>query len=113
MDRFARIAIGNGDLPVVPADTTIRPLPLSRGLGAPCESDADCAGQTADICLGSPGQAGICTTEGREGGTCGDTFVCCRDCNPAAASGLPFEDSACVPEQISSQLSGGAGCTCD
>jgi haloalkane dehalogenase len=83
------------------------------GLGAPCETDADCASQTTNICLGSPGQAGICTIEGCEGGTCGDTFVCCRDCNPAAASGLPFEDSACVPEQISSQLSGGAGCICD
>jgi len=81
------------------------------GLGAPCSSDADCAGQEADFCLGGPD--GICSIEGCEAGACGDPFVCCGDCNPAIAASLPFDGSACVPEAASAQLSDVAGCTCD
>ena len=83
------------------------------GLGASCTSDDDCAGQTANVCLSNPGEEGFCTIEGCDAGTCGAPFVCCRDCNPAAAGSLPFDGAACVPDQVSSQLSGGAGCTCD
>ena len=83
------------------------------GLGSPCESDADCVGQAADKCVSIPGQGGFCTIEGCSNGTCGDPFVCCRDCDPALASALPFEGSACLPEQASSQLSTAAECTCD
>ena len=83
------------------------------GLGASCQSDEDCAGQAADVCISSPDQDGFCTIEGCGAGTCGQPFLCCRDCNPAAADALPFEGSACVPEQISSQLASSAGCTCD
>jgi pimeloyl-ACP methyl ester carboxylesterase len=83
------------------------------GLGESCESDADCAGLDADLCLGSPGQGGFCTIEGCESGTCDAPFVCCYGCNEMAAPMLPFEGSVCVPEQVSSQLSNSAGCTCD
>lgn len=102
-------SIAGNYTPTCDAEPTTGP----GGLGVSCTSDEDCAGQPADLCLGSPGQGGFCTIEGCDAGTCGAPFVCCRDCNPAAAGALPFEGSACVPEQLSSQLSSGAGCTCD
>ena len=83
------------------------------GLGAPCSSDLDCAGQAAATCLSSQGQAGICTIEGCAAGACGDGFICCGDCDPAFAAMLPFDGSACVPEQAASQLGGPPGCTCE
>jgi pimeloyl-ACP methyl ester carboxylesterase len=83
------------------------------GLGTSCQSNADCAGQTANVCISTPNQPGFCTIEGCSAGSCGAPFVCCRDCNPAVAAALPFKDSACFPEQVSSQLRSAAGCTCD
>jgi pimeloyl-ACP methyl ester carboxylesterase len=83
------------------------------GLGATCESDGDCEGQAANACFAIPGQGGFCTIEGCGSGDCAAPFVCCRDCNPAAAGALPFDESACVPQEVSSALAGQAGCTCD
>ena len=84
---------------------------LPDGTGTICSVDADCAGLDAQLCL-SDDNAGFCTVEGCGAGECGAPYVCCFDCSAAAASVLPFEDSACIPEAAAAQLSGGAGCTC-
>ncbi|MEO1171511.1 MAG: haloalkane dehalogenase [Myxococcota bacterium] len=83
------------------------------GLGSACQTDADCAGQEASSCFSAGPDGGFCTIEGCGAGTCGGPFVCCRECDPAAASALPFEESACVADTLAPQLSSGAGCTCD
>ena len=88
-------------------------LPITDdGTGTPCTSDADCAGLVASTCLTGGGAGGFCTIEGCEPNECGDSYVCCGDCNPDAAAQLPFEESACLPEAASAQLEAGAGCTC-
>ena len=85
---------------------------LANGTGTPCTSDMECAGLEASLCLGD-GTGGFCTVEGCTGGSCGAPYVCCSDCNPAAAAQLPFEDSACIPEVGAAMFSSQAGCTCE
>ena len=82
-----------------------------NGTGTPCSTDAECAGLEANLCISAMG-TGFCTVEACTAGSCIDSFVCCRDCNPAAAAALPFDDTACLPEQAATQLAA-AGCTCD
>jgi pimeloyl-ACP methyl ester carboxylesterase len=89
-------------------------LPVAEdGTGTPCTTDADCADLVANTCLTDGTTEGFCTVEMCEPSTCGAFYVCCGDCNPAAAAQLPFEGSACLPEATAAQLEGGAGCTCD
>lgn len=83
------------------------------GFGNACEADTDCSGQEANACLIIPGQEGFCTIEGCAAGSCGEPFLCCRECAPEAAAQLPFEESACLPQEAAGQLIAGAGCTCD
>ncbi len=85
---------------------------LEDGSGTPCSGEADCQALAASHCLTIGGQ-GFCTLEGCAGGACGAPFVCCFDCNPAIASMLPFEGSACIPAIATGQLTGPAGCTCE
>jgi hypothetical protein len=57
---------------------------------------------------------GFCTVEGCASGGCGSPYVCCHDCNPAVAAMLPFEGSACFPEEMVGQLTmAPVSCTCD
>ena len=82
------------------------------GTGTACMEDADCSALTANSCLTLGAMGGICSIEGCAAGGCASAYLCCRDCNPAVASMLPFDGSACLPEQVAPQLAG-AGCTCD
>ena len=85
---------------------------LTDGTGTPCNSDLDCQGLEASHCLITP-QASFCTVQGCDPGACGSPYVCCHSCNPAAASFLPFEASACIPEPGTGTLTSQAGCTCN
>ena len=88
-------------------------LPVTEaGTGTPCTTDSDCSGLEAALCLSDMGM-GFCTVEGCGAGSCGDVYLCCRDCDPAAAADLPFEGSVCIPGELTGQLSTIAGCTCD
>ena len=69
--------------------------------------------KAAKKCLKMGSSAGFCTVEGCKANRCGDSYSCCRECNPALASMLPFKDSACFPAAATSALTGQAGCTCD
>jgi hypothetical protein len=90
-------------------------LPIAAdGTGTTCTEDADCSALVADICITSQSiSTGFCSVEGCTAGSCLDAYVCCHDCNPAAAGLLPFEGSACFHPVLTSQLTGVAGCTCD
>jgi hypothetical protein len=89
-------------------------LPIaSDGTGTPCTDDTACSALAAKKCLSVLGGAGFCSVEGCAAGSCADQYVCCHDCNPAAAPLLPFTGSACFPSGNTSQLTGLAGCTCD
>ena len=90
-------------------------LPITPdGTGTPCTTDADCIDlAAASTCLTDGAAGGFCTIEMCAPGGCGESYQCCGDCNPAAASQLPFEDSACLPEAAAGQLEAGAGCTCE
>jgi len=89
-------------------------LPIAAdGTGTLCTGDPDCSALTADTCISDSGSAGFCTVEGCTAGSCLDPYVCCHDCNPAAEPMLPFSGSACFPPNLTSQLTGAAGCTCD
>ncbi len=85
---------------------------LEDGTGTPCSDDDDCQDLDAAHCLVASGP-GMCTVEGCQSGECGAPYLCCFDCNPAAAPLLPFEGSACLPEAMTGILTGQAGCTCD
>jgi len=85
---------------------------LTDGTGTPCNSDLDCQGLEASHCLITP-QTSFCTVQGCDPGACGSPYVCCHSCNPAAASFLPFEGSACIPEPGTGTLTSQAGCTCN
>jgi hypothetical protein len=84
----------------------------ANGTGTPCSEDATCSALSANKCI-IAGTAGFCSVEGCASGGCEGDYLCCRDCNPLASSSLPFNDSACFPAQLTAQLSGQAGCTCD
>ncbi|TNE48110.1 MAG: alpha/beta fold hydrolase [Deltaproteobacteria bacterium] len=90
-------------------------LPVtSDGTGTPCKSDDDCSSlKAAKKCLKMGSSQGFCTVEGCKPDSCGESYSCCRECNPALASMLPFKDSACFPAAATSGLTGQAGCTCD
>jgi len=89
-------------------------LPIAAdGTGTLCSTDAECSALTAEHCLSPMGTGGFCTVEGCTAGGCSDIYVCCHDCNAAAADFLPFEGSACVPMMGTMQLTSLAGCTCD
>lgn len=88
-------------------------LPITAdGTGTPCTTDADCTGLEADLCVTDGTASGFCTVEGCAPAECGEPYVCCGDCSEDAASLLPFEESACFPEAVASQLESGAGCSC-
>lgn len=88
-------------------------LPITEaGTGTPCVEDAQCEGLEASLCLSMSGM-GFCTVEGCAPGSCGTSYLCCRDCNPEAAALLPFEGSACFPEAGTALLTSMVGCTCD
>ena len=94
-------------------DTSTKELPvLDNGIGTPCDNEADCQELEASHCLTAGGQ-GFCTVEGCKSGGCGTPYVCCFDCNAEVAPMLPFEESACIPEGVTSMLTGQAGCTCE
>jgi haloalkane dehalogenase len=93
--------------------TSSQVLPvLDNGTGTPCGDDSDCQDLDASHCLTSGGQ-GFCTVEGCKSGGCGTPYMCCFDCSAEVAPMLPFEESACVPEGVTSMLTGQAGCTCE
>jgi hypothetical protein len=89
-------------------------LPIAPdGTGTPCTDDTACSALTAAKCISILGGAGFCTVEGCTAGSCATQYVCCHDCNPAAAPLLPFTGSACFPSGKTQTLTGLAGCTCD
>ncbi|MEL6189160.1 MAG: hypothetical protein AAFU79_31450, partial [Myxococcota bacterium] len=89
-------------------------LPVtSDGTGTPCTTDADCAGLVATTCLTAGATGGFCSIEMCAPDSCGEFYRCCGECNPASASQLPFDNSACLPEAAAGQLEAGAGCTCE
>jgi len=95
---------GGSPLPPVTAD----------GTGTLCQSDTDCPGNGVDLCLSQDGASGYCTREGCGAGGCEAPYVCCRACNPAVASMLPFEGAACLPDTMVGQLTAApVSCTCD
>lgn len=85
---------------------------LADGTGTPCESDDECSGLEASHCL-SAAEGGFCTVQACEPTGCGEPYLCCHSCAPAAAGLLPFDGSACLPSAISTQLVSQAGCTCE
>jgi hypothetical protein len=89
-------------------------LPVAAdGTGTPCMDDPDCSALTANLCINPSGTGGFCSVEGCTAGSCLDVYVCCHDCNPAAAPFLPFDGSACFYPAHTTQLTETAGCTCD
>jgi hypothetical protein len=93
---------GVGTLPVTP-----------DGVGAVCQTDDDCSGDGVSTCI-TQGGIGFCTREGCGAGACGSGYLCCRDCSETVAAFLPFEGSACFPEdQVEQLLAAPASCTCD
>ncbi|MEL6349773.1 MAG: hypothetical protein AAFV53_42110, partial [Myxococcota bacterium] len=95
-------------------ETELPRLPVtSDGTGTPCTTDADCVDLVASTCLMDGTAEGFCTIEMCDPGGCGEFYQCCGDCNETLASQLPFEESACFPEQTASQLEEAAGCSCD
>jgi haloalkane dehalogenase len=89
-------------------------LPIAPdGTGTLCADDTECAALTAKKCVSVLGATGFCTVEGCTAGSCADKYVCCHDCNPAAAPLLPFNGSACFPAGQTGPLGTAAGCTCD
>lgn len=110
-NTYQRMTAGPPPSPL-PTPTSAPTLPiLDDGTGTPCNSDAQCEGLGAAHCLRS-GALGFCTVEGCASHGCGAPYVCCFDCNPAAAPFLPFEGSACIPSAGADQLISQAGCTC-
>lgn len=89
-------------------------LPVTvDGVGTLCSSDIDCPGDGVDKCL-SEGGTGFCTREGCGAGECEAPYVCCHDCAEAVTAMLPFEGSACFPDDMTGQLTAApVSCTCD
>ena len=88
-------------------------LPVTEdGTGTECNTDAECRGLDAGHCIPVNARPGFCTVQGCAPGQCGAFYTCCGDCDPAVASLLPFEGSACVPQVAAAQLSNAAGCSC-
>ncbi|MEM1187881.1 MAG: haloalkane dehalogenase [Pseudomonadota bacterium] len=87
-------------------------LPVTDlGVGKVCMSDADCAG--IGTCLSDGIAAGFCTRQ-CGAGECGNSYLCCHSCSASVAAQLPFNDSACLPGDISDQLKGApASCACE
>lgn len=99
--------------PGAPAGPGLPPV-TADGTGTPCRTDADCPGNGVEKCLVASGDGGFCTREGCGASECQAPYLCCRECNPAIASMLPFEGSACLPESAVTQLeSAPISCTCD
>lgn len=99
---------GGGD------DTPTPPPVTPDGMGTPCLSDADCPGDGVDTCISDGSSTGFCTREACGAGECESPYACCRDCSDLVASMLPFEGSACFPEDSVAQLTAApASCTCD
>jgi hypothetical protein len=47
-------------------------------------------------------------------GECESPYVCCHDCSQLVVPMLPFEGSACLPDDVMEQLTAApASCTCD
>jgi haloalkane dehalogenase len=74
-------------------------IPIAAdGTGTLRTEDADCSKLVANTCIKPAGSGnGFCSVQGCTAGSCADPYVCCHDCNPAAAPYLPFEGSACFP----------------
>ena len=84
------------------------------GTGTLCQDDDDCPGGGVDTCLTDGGAGGFCTREGCGAGGCQSPYLCCHDCAEAVAAMLPFEGSACLPEEAVSQVTvAPVSCTCD
>ncbi len=115
VDFMSKSPTSKGDYQATCGETQPNPtLPVtSDGTGTPCKSDDDCSSlKAAKKCLKMGSSQGFCTVEGCKVDSCGDNYACCRECNPALASMLPFKDSACFPAAATSALTGQAGCTC-
>ena len=94
---------GTGDIGSLPV--------TDLGVGKVCMSDADCSG--IGTCVSEGSGAGFCTRQCGSG-ECGSPYVCCYACSASVAAQLPFNDSACLPEQGTDQLTAApASCTCD
>lgn len=94
---------GVGTLPVTP-----------DGVGAFCQNDDDCSGDGVSACITQGSVGGFCTREGCDAGTCEPGYLCCRNCSETVAAFLPFDGSACFPEDQAGQLlAAPASCTCD
>ena len=91
---------------------TVLPI-ASDGSGTLCMDDSGCSGLLASSCISPDGTIGFCSIEGCSAGQCADGYLCCHDCNPALASLLPFEGSACFPTSETETLTGAPACTCD
>jgi hypothetical protein len=92
------------------------PPPVTQdGTGTLCQIDENCPGNGVDKCLTDGVAAvGFCTRQGCGAGQCQSPYVCCRDCAEMVAAMLPFEGSACLPDDIAPQLTAApASCTCD
>ncbi|MEM6559924.1 MAG: hypothetical protein AAF605_09090 [Myxococcota bacterium] len=84
-----------------------------NGTGTPCTADSDCP-DSSFVCISDGSSTGFCSPEGCTTGTCEGMYVCCGDCNPAAASQLPFDGSACLPTAAATTLTNPPlSCTCD
>ncbi|MEL6345647.1 MAG: hypothetical protein AAFV53_21235 [Myxococcota bacterium] len=84
-----------------------------NGTGTICQDDSDCPDDSF-ICLSEGDEAGFCTPQGCEAGSCEGSYLCCHDCNPAFEEQLPFEKSACFPDDAISGLTNEpVSCTCD
>ena len=102
--------VDEGSMNARPASPSL-PI-LADGTGTQCSSDVECQGLEASHCLSSA-QLSFCTVQGCAPGSCGAPYACCHSCNPAIASMLPFEGSACLPEAATGALTSQAGCTCE
>ncbi len=95
-------------------DTESPPLvpPITEtGVGTICNSDADCVG--IGFCLTDGNGPGICSRMCGSG-ECGDSYVCCHSCSELAVAQLPFSESACMLEEVATQLSSApVSCTCE
>ncbi|MCY4426806.1 MAG: hypothetical protein OXC05_07215 [Halieaceae bacterium] len=95
-------------------DTETPPLapPITEtGVGTICTSDADCVG--IGFCLSDGSGPGFCSRMCGSG-ECGESYVCCHSCSELVASQLPFTESACILEELATQLSSApVSCTCE
>ena len=101
-------------IPYVDGTENLTPPEVTpNGTGTVCQEDGDCP-DARFICLSDTGAGGFCTPQGCEAGTCEGSYRCCRDCDPAMADQLPFEGSACFPDEFTTALTNApVFCTCD